>query len=501
MNNGVDVATRVGSGAIVLLIGEFALRSLGLITLLILARLLGPDDFGVIAAATFVLGLSEALTRLPLGAALIRHKQLRESHFNTAFLLAMLRAVVLSALIFASADLAAALFRDETIKPVLQWLALSPILVGLENPRFILFEKRLEFDKAAMAGVLGAAGGAAVAVVLALTLRNYWALVGSALTQRTIQVAMSYYWLPRRPGIGIRHWRDFLSFGGWLTGANIINYVNYNSDALIIGRFLGAATLGFYTFGNRIAEMITHELAAPFSRALYPGLAEVGKEPKRLSAGYLRAQSAILGIVLPAGMGTALIARELILVIGGDKWLPALPVIQYLAPVMAVGIVNAPITSLIMVTGETKRLFYRSMLNFLLRVPPMLIGIAVFGFMGIVYARVFSGLANTAVTLQLAERATGMAWWMPFLASWRSWASCFVMAAVIILVGQHMPTDVGLSSVLLSLLCKVGLGCVAYISCHFALWLISGRKDGLELVLIRRLGLLIGRRAHGAAMS
>ncbi|WP_296900258.1 oligosaccharide flippase family protein, partial [Thiohalocapsa sp.] len=176
MSSASDISTRVGRGAALLVLGEILLRGVGLINLPILARLLGPEDFGIIAAATFVLGLSEALTRLPMGAALIRHEQLHDTHFNTAFTLTALRGLFLGAIIFASAEAAADLFRDPTVKPVLQWLAIGPILMGFENPRFVLFEKRLEFGKPAMIGVLAAAGGAILAILLALTLCNFLAL-------------------------------------------------------------------------------------------------------------------------------------------------------------------------------------------------------------------------------------------------------------------------------------------------------------------------------------
>ena len=490
----------MGRGAAILVFSQIALRCLSLISLPILSRLLGPEDYGVVAAAMFVLGLAEVVASLPLGVVLIRLQTIDEAHFNTVFTLTVLRGLLLGLAIFALAGPMAGVFEDPTVTPVLQWLALSPVLAGFQNPRFILFEKSIEFSKTAIVSIAGALGGAVVAIVLAYLLQNHWALVGSTLAQRIISLVVSYIWLARVPRFGLSKWNDFAAFGGWLSGANIVNYLNFNSDALLVGHFLGTTTLGYYAVGNRIATLATNELVQPFTRAVYPGLAVVGGDRKRLRQAYLKAQSTTLGLVLPVGVGTALVGRELLLVLLGDKWLPALPLIQCLAPVMAIGILNSSVQSLIMVTGEAKLLFYRSLLNFLLRIPVILIGLATLGFMGVIYARIFSSLANTLITLQIATRATSSWWGAPIVASWRTIVSCIMMTAAVLVFEHITAIELGLVNAGTALIVKSIIGAAVYVISHSMLWLVAGRPDGLERICMNQAAsLLVSIKRHASA--
>jgi PST family polysaccharide transporter len=151
---------------------------------------------------------------------------------------------------------------------------------------------------------------------------------------------------------------------------------------------------------------------------------------------------------------------------------------------MALGILNASLDSLVMVTGKTRRLFERSLVNFAVRMPVMILGLSTLGMMGVIYARVFSGLANTAINLQLAKRVTGLWWGAPVIASWRTLLSCFIMVAVVAIAGETLPSSLEFAAASYSLAWKAAVGGTVYVLSHVSLWLLSGRPEGLESLVL-----------------
>ncbi len=484
------VGGAVAAGAVLMVGARFVLRFLSIFSLAILARLLTPADYGLIALALVVLGLLEVLTNLELTSALIRKPGITAAEYDTAFTLSALRGT-LSAAVVAGLALPYAAFTGEVgVAAVLVWLALVPLIDGLRNPRFVRFEKALSYRREITVLFAARVGGAAATVGFAFLWRDHWALVAGALVERSIWCAMTYVFVPQRPGLSLSAWREFVAFGGWLTGAGIVNFLNYKADTLIIGRELGTATLGQYNMGDQMATMATNQLAAPLSRTIYSGLASLAHDRARLTAAYYKAQAGVLAVVLPIGLGSALAAHEIVVVVAGPPWLAAVPVVQFIAPVIAVGLMTSGVQAIVMVEGQTRTLFWRSLFLLGIRLPAIVLGIWALGLMGVIYARVFSSLVQTGVNLEIARRLTGGGFFTPFRAAWRSLVAGGALAGAMLAAGAALPAaPLGFAAALTGLGVKLGAGGLAYGVVHLGLWQAAGRPDGVE----RKLGDLVRR--------
>ena len=490
------VGPRVLMGASILLGSNLVVRVLGLFSLVILARLLSPEDYGIQGLAMVVVAFTNVLSSVRINDAIIRLRQVDDSHYRTAFTLSALRGLLAGSAIFVFAEPVAGWMGEPAVGPVLQVLALMPVIGGLHNPRFVDFARRLNLTSEAVVNVAAQSATIAVSIALALIWGNYWALVFGSVAAVLVSTVLTYVLLPHRPGLGLRHWRMFLGFGGWLAGGQLLHFTNYKIDRLVIGSQIGTVALGHYSMGFQIASLSSQQMAAVFNRAIYVGLSHVNHDKARLRQAYRRAQSTVLGIVLPIGIGSALLAREIVLVLAGSQWLPAIPVLQVLAPALAIGTVAAGTGAMLKVEGDTRAMFLREALNFAVRMPVLFLGLYTFGLMGVVYAHAFGRVFGTVTILHLARRFTGEPIYGPILSGWRSLASCALMTLALLALGTVLPSaGFGAFENALHLLLKVAVGGGVYLAAHATFWALQGRPDGFEAVafsivqrLLKRIG-------------
>jgi O-antigen/teichoic acid export membrane protein len=488
--SGPGFARRIAAGASLFVLGNLGARLLGIVSLGVLGRLLTPDDFGIIAITMLVIGISDALMSRQFDLALIRTREIDRQHFDTAFTLSLSWGLLAGGAIFALSGWIALLLDTPALGSVLKWLAVAPVIEGLRNPRFVEFERGLAFLPDTLVNLGAKTLQIAVAIGLAALLRNYWAMVAGYLAFVITRLVLGYLLRPYRPGLSLRHFREFLSFGGWIGGTGLLGLLIQKSDVALIGATLGTAVVGIYNIGSELTLTATQYLAGPVARAVYPGLSAVAGDPARLRRGYYRAQEILMGILLPLGIGTALVAREAVLVLVGAKWEAAIPVLQILAPVSAVSLVVFNIQSLLMVDGSTRSMFGRNLAVAAFQIPAIALGLWSFGLAGAIVARALALLLHIGLSLKLAARLTGDPALATFLVVWRSIAAAAAMAAGVLLLAHFQAGADSLRSLLANGAEKALLGMLLYPAAHLALWAASGRPEGFETAatgLARRL--------------
>jgi PST family polysaccharide transporter len=290
----------------------------------------------------------------------------------------------------------------------------------------------------------------------------------------------TYIRIPVNIRLSLKEAPTIMRFAGWLTLVDVIDYLSSRTDQFILGAKLGVARLGIYNIGSNLGYTATHELADPLRRALEPGLAIVSQDIDRLRRGYILAQAVTLAFVLPIGIGTAMLAREAIMLLFGHKWLGAYPVVAYLTPVMALQTLAFGVDGVALAAGATRDLFIRTCLTFAVRVPLIVLGVLYDGVPGLIAAVAISGLFGLAYGLALGGKLTATHWWTPLTASWRTILAGAAMATLLWLMPD---LNVGTASIL-TLLGYVAvsgtLAVLVYVLVHAALWLLTGRPDGAE---------------------
>ncbi len=328
-----SILARTAQGAGWTIAWRVATRLLGLVSTLVLVRLLAPGDFGLIALAAAFAGALEACLTLGVYDQIIRARNPGRALYDTAFTLNLLRGLGVAALLAAMAVPAGAWFGDERLTSVLLALAASAAASGLTNIGVADFRRDLTFDREFLLLLLPRLAGIALTVTLAFLLRSHWALVAGILVNRLGEVAMGYAMHPFRPRLSLAAWRDLAGVSFWAWAINVATMLRDQAGNLIVGRLLGPTQVGIYSVGQEIATLPTAEVVGPLYRAAMPGFAAALREPGGLGAAraaYLRIIGLTALLTIPAGVGVSAIAGPATAVGLGQGWLEAVPLIAIL---------------------------------------------------------------------------------------------------------------------------------------------------------------------------
>lgn len=474
-------------GAAALLASGLFRQGLGVLTLIVTARLLTPEHFGIIAYFLIVTSFLEMLQR-QIVISLIRLETVTPDHLNTIFTIQLIFAASAGLLIWITLPATAWLGLPE-LRQLGPTLVLFSIFIAFRSPRFLVFERELRFGPAAVEETINRTTYSIAVILLAWWWRDFWAVVVATLIGEIIRSGWTFRVAPFAIRLSLAKWRDSISFSTWAMGAQIAQFFSKNLPQLIIGSVLGLADAGLFRLGNRITALVTTQLFAPMQRVLYPGLADAARRTDRQPKVFMKMNAALLAIVLPISIGMALLAEDIIRLAMGEKWLVAAQVIWILAPLKALETLQANVRAAIYVDGSTRPLFFRNLIVLGTTALFMWIGVG-FGFSGAIISAGFSSLAALFMTLLLARRFTTGGLFAPLLAGWRGFAASGAMSAAIITVDLAFPSDASAPPLLLVVSTKIVTGIIVYPSALLLLWSLSGRPDGLERFLLSMPGLL-----------
>jgi len=254
------------SGTLWVVAARWDIRGIGLVSTVVLARLLTPHDFGVVALAMLVVGMIEVLSDTGMVVYIIRHPDPQRSHFDTVFTMRLIVGVLLAAVIYLAAPWGAAFFSEPEIETAIRILALRPLLYGLENPGIIWFRKNMRFSKDFEFMVLNKAVTFVVTVTAAVILRNHWALVIGILAGGVIATLQSYPMHPFRPRLSLAEVRHMWGFSAWMLLVNLLEFANNKLDEIIIGRVRSTTEMGYYNVGSDVAATPVQEIVYPMTR-------------------------------------------------------------------------------------------------------------------------------------------------------------------------------------------------------------------------------------------
>ena len=279
------------AGSIWMIALRWAIRLTGLVSTVILARLLNPSDFEIVAMAMLVVGMLEILNQTGQKLVLIRHASPGREDYDTAWTLSVLVGCAVGVFILALSPVASAYFHESRALPVMQCLAVRSVIAGFENIGVVDFRRDLRFDRFFSYNVYPKLIAFVVTVGLAFALRNYWALVAGILANQITAVAMSYTLHPYRPRFSLVKLREMHSFSGWTLFKQIGFYFNAQIDQAVIGGLLGAASMGRYAVAADLATSASQEINDPMVAVLFPVMATIRHNSEKLRDLYIKVLS------------------------------------------------------------------------------------------------------------------------------------------------------------------------------------------------------------------
>jgi PST family polysaccharide transporter len=319
--SGRSLATRTLRGA-AWAYGSYAgARLLALGTTAILARLLDPKDFGLVAAALIFITFADTIADLGLGDALvISSDDDVEEQAETAFVSLVGLGVGLAAVIVALAPLASEFFHQPGLTPIMMVLGFNFVLRGLGGTHYALAQRTIDFRSRTAAELADVVARSAVGIGLAVAGFGAWSLVIGYLAGSLAMTVTLWLFVSWRPRLKPRrkHLSPMLRFGGTLSLVSLMTAAMGQIDYIFVGRVLGATALGIYTLAYRLPELVLASISAVASQVLFPAFASVARE--RLAEMVPRAVAYIAMIAVPLAIGIGVMAEPLVVTLFGEKW-------------------------------------------------------------------------------------------------------------------------------------------------------------------------------------
>lgn len=479
-------------------------NGIGLLSTLVLARLLVPQDFGLVAVAESVFALIAAITELMLATSLVQHRSPQAYHYHTAWTLNLARAGVLTVIMAGLGFPFAAIYGDERFVDLFLVLAGATLIGGFENPMLVTLMRKLIFWQDFALNVSSKLVGFVVAVSIAYAYQSYWALVVGAVASQLARVIVSYIVVPYRPRFSLRGYRDLLSFSFWLTLSNGIQTANRRLDPVLLGLFVPSAMVGQLAVGKKLAYLPVQEGLGPIRTLFFPAFSRMQGDIDRLRHAYLKGQGMVSMIAMPVGFGFAIVAAPLVEWALGEKWLPAVPVIQIFAAMSAIQAIESA-QSLAMALDRTRDVFMRDLLVLVVRVPLVLAGMAlgaatgIGALIGIVIGSSAASLMLLVLSLRLVSTLSGISVVRQLSVTVRPFLAAHVMTAGLMMLESQTGLLTQSHGLIGEIVLTAGAGGILFTVALAILWTAMGRPEGAESVMLaaaRSSGRIILQRAR-----
>jgi len=481
-------------------------RSLSLISTLILARILVPKDFGIVAMAMAMIGLIELLSSFSLDTALIQRRQATVGHYNSAWTLNLGASAVVGLLMAALAVPMSHFYREPNLVLVVCLLGVAATIQGLENIGVVDFRKQMRFDLEFRYQLTKKMLVFGVTIPLAFILRSYWALVIGMLAGRVLILFYSYQAHPFRPRLSLREAAELMHFSKWMVAQNVVTFLRERSADFIVGRIAGASALGTFSLAAQIASMPSTELVAPINRALLPAYSKIGHEPAVLARQFIVVMGGIALVALPAVAGVAAVAPWAVLLVLGPKWSEATVILEVMAFVGVTQVLQTNAYSAFLALGKPQIFVKINAFHVVVLVASLAILVPQMGVIGAAWAFMVAAIVALPVNFALISKFIGIRIGEFVGAVWRPLLSALIMFGVVRVAGPSRPeASMGSADALLPVAACILLGALTYFASVALLWAASGKSQGAETWFGRhaitqyaglrtRIGALAGRR-------
>lgn len=351
---------------------------------MILARLLSPSDYGLVAMVTVITGFLAMFKDAGLNMATIQQENITRDQISTLFWINVIISAGLGLIIFASAPLVGLFYKRPELVPVTAFLSINFALGGLTLQHNALLQRHMMFQARRTILIVSMIIGIIVSIILAYYGFRYWSLVWGTLTSSLVRIALTWFycnWIPgkMKKGTGVR---KMLKFGGHVTAVNFFNYWARNGDNLLIGRFQGAESLGLYTKGYAILILPIQQIRNPVFNVAIPALSRLVNYPQKYAKYYYALCDIITTLTIPIAIYCAIEPGFIVNIFLGKNWLQAIPLVRIFGICGIVHIIATTRGLSLLTLGLSDKYLYQAAAYSLLSVLSFIAGLP-FGIKGV----------------------------------------------------------------------------------------------------------------------
>lgn len=300
----------------------------------IMARLLDPSAFGLIALSGVILRFASYFANMGMSQALVQKEELTEENIQAAFTSSILLSFFFYLVIWLAAPFATQMLGNAEVTPIVRISALNFIISGLTSTSTSLLRRRMDFKILVIIEILTyVICYVGIQIILAYMNFGVWSLVFASLAQSLLS-GIACYWYVRH-NISLlfswKHYKPLFAFGGRVSFISFLEFLGSNLDTILIGRFTSVGILGIYNRAHMLIKLPMQSITTSVSRVLFPALSSIQNQTERLKNVYLSAISLVGYIIIPGCIGAFVASEQLVLVLLGHKWIEAIPILQILA--------------------------------------------------------------------------------------------------------------------------------------------------------------------------
>ena len=455
-------------------------RGLHFLGTIIIARVLVPEDFGIVALALAFQAIVQTFGQIGIHLALIRDQDATRVHYDTVWTFGLIRGAATAALFVVIAPYVAEWFDEPRLQSVIVVFAGITLIRPIENVGIVDFRKHLQFSKEFAFQFYIQIPNFLATISLAFILKSYWAIVIGMCVERVAAIAISYVLSDYRPRLSLAAWRELFDFSKWILIGNIFTSLSNRADTFVIGKLTDSAALGLYSIAFRTSNLLVEQIVEPSMRPLLPGLAKLQDNREEFERIFVDALSLLIFVSVPIAIGVACTAELVIEILFGKQWIMAVDLLEVLALYTVIRACLAGTVSAVIAIGKPKFVALLSAIRFVILCPMLIWGVWVAGPIGAALALLASGIFRLIPNMVVITRVIGIRASRLFSAIWRTFVSTAVMAGIIYVVREYqIPTGEFLVS-LFHFTILAGLGAVVYAVCLFLLWAMCRFPQGPE---------------------
>ena len=405
-----DLTERSVLGGLSTMGGQLLRTAIQMGSVVVLARLLTPGDYGLVGMVTVVIGFAKMFKDAGLSTATVQKHHVSREQISTLFWVNLGVSVALGATVLCVSPLVALFYARPELTAMTAVLSASFLIDGVSIQHEALLRRHMRFLPVAVSQVVAQTANACVAVVAALLGARYWALVLGTLASSFVLSAMTIFfcpWIPgkMRRGVGTR---SMLRFGGDVTLFSFINYFGENSDYMLLGKFAGADALGLYTRAYQLFFLPVTQMRIPMSAVAMPALSALRTDPQRYARFYRRFLEVLGLLTVPIAVYCLLEADFIIRVLLGAQWMGVVPIFQLLAIAGVVQAVASTRGLVLTSCGLSKQYVQLGFANTIVRILGVLVGLP-FGIVGVAAGTSAAVLVFLAPSLHFFTKGTPVA--------------------------------------------------------------------------------------------
>lgn len=410
--NTKNLTNKTIKGIFWVLSGKVSQVIVKLIVFVILARLLVPEDFGIVGSALIVISFSEIFSKIGMGPALVQRPCLTEKHIRTAFTFSVFLGLLIFFIVFSFSPLISNFFNIEELTKVTRIMSIIFVIDGISIVSEALIERQLKFKLFAKIQIISyIIGFGIVGIILAVLNYGIWALVMAHISQALVKTILAVTLMPHNKKICFHYksFKELIYYTGGHTIAHIANNIALQGDKLIIGRYLGAESLGLYERSYQLMVMPASTMGMVLDKTLFPIMSKVQDDIERLSNAYKKIVGLIALVVLPISVYMILMSNEIVLLFLGLNWIDIVPVFKILALGMLFRISYKISSSLSRALGAVYKRATRQIVYAIVVVVGSLIGYK-WGIVGVAFAVLIALFTNFILMAHLCLKLTNLSW-------------------------------------------------------------------------------------------